>query len=140
MHKAAQFLESSHSREQVGSLVKELEREIEKKSYTLANKLMLPMGRVRNLYREMVAELRITQTGLNLLQYKQKEGAFPDTLEAIKPQNIKDPFSDGPLVYKTDGQNFILYSIGPDYKDNNGSPRKGKQEKDWDIVWNFTTK
>jgi hypothetical protein len=86
----------------------------------------------------MVAELRITQTGMTLLQYKQKQGTFPNTLEAIKPQNIIDPFSDEPLVYKTEGQNFILYSIGPDKKDNDGSPRQEKQEEDWDIVWNFT--
>jgi hypothetical protein len=140
MHKAAQFLENPHPREHTVSMKKEIEEEIEKKPYTLASMLMLPMGRFKTLYREMVAELRITQTGMTLLQYKQKHGAFPDSLEKLKFQNIDDPFSDGSLIYKIEGQNFILYSIGPDKKDNDGSPRQEKQEEDWDIVWNFTAK
>jgi hypothetical protein len=88
----------------------------------------------------MIAQLRIAQTGLALLQYKQANNTFPATLDALKLKNIKDPFSDGLLLYKSEGQDFILYSIGPDKKDNNGSPRQGKQEKDWDIVWHFPGK
>jgi hypothetical protein len=83
------------------------------------------------------AYLHITRAGLALLQYKQKQDAFPATLEALKIQNINDPFSDGLLLYKTEGQGFVLYSIGPDQKDNNGSPRQKKQKTDWDIVWIF---
>jgi len=133
MHKAAQFFERPYPREQTDSL----EKEIEKKPYTLSNELIPPTARVKVVYREMIADLRITQAGLALLQYKQKHGTLPDTLETLKLQNINDPFSDGQLIYKSGGQNFILYSIGPDQKDNNGSPRQKKQERDWDIVWIF---
>ena len=85
----------------------------------------------------MIAELRITRTGLALLQYKQSRDAFPDKLEALKLQNINDPFVDEPLRYKAQEQGFILYSVGPDQKDNNGSPKQKKQKDDWDIVWSY---
>jgi len=88
----------------------------------------------------MIAQLRIVQAGLALLQYKQTKNAFPATLEALKLQNINDPFSDGLLSYKTEGQGFVLYSVGPDQKDNDGSPRQKKQKTDWDIVWIFPGK
>ena len=85
----------------------------------------------------MTTQLRIAQAGLALLQYKQTEDTFPATLEALKLPNINDPLSDGRLQYKTKGEGFVLYSVGPDQKDNDGSPKQDKQEKDWDIVWHF---
>ena len=98
------------------------------------------MYRVKEIHSEMAAELRITQAGLALLQHQQKEDAFPDTLEALKLSDIIDPYSAEPLRYKAQEQGFILYSIGPDKKDNSGSPKQKKQEEDWDIVWSFSSK
>jgi hypothetical protein len=100
--------------------------------------LIIATFRVKVIHLEMIAQLRIVQAGLALLQYKQMNNVFPTTLDVLKLKNIKDPFSDALLIYKTEGQDFVLYSIGPDHKDNNGSPRQGKQEKDWDIVWSYT--
>jgi len=48
-----------------------------------------------------------------------------------------DPFSGGPLLYRPKPDGFVLYSIGPDQKDNGGSPKQPKQETDYDIVWQF---
>jgi hypothetical protein len=137
MHEAALFMEHPNSsRKQLDIL----EKEIEKRCYSITPMLMLSIFRFKVLHLEMIAQLRIAQTGLALLQYKQANNTFPATLDALKLKNIKDPFSDGLLLYKSEGQDFILYSIGPDKKDNNGSPRQGKQEKDWDIVWHFPGK
>ncbi|MBN1806818.1 MAG: hypothetical protein JW837_16340 [Sedimentisphaerales bacterium] len=115
-----------------------LKEKVQKKRYTIRKELTIPIWRVKEIYCSMIAELHITQTGLALLQYKQKEGTFPDSLEKLNFKNINDPFSDKSLIYKSEGPNFTLYSIGPDQKDNNGSPKKDKQETDFDIVWNFT--
>jgi len=133
MREGARFAERPYSREQ-GEI---LEKGVQKKRYILTSTLAPALYRVKQIHSEMIAEVRITQAGLALLQYKQKQDAFPATLEALKLQNINDPFSDGLLSYKTEGQGFVLYSIGPDQKDNNGSPRQKKQETDWDIVWLF---
>ena len=82
--------------------------------------------------------MRITLAGLALLQYKESRNALPETLEALNLGNTDDPFSSEPLRYIPQGQGFVLYSVGPDQKDNDGSPKQKKQDKDWDIVWSYT--
>jgi len=133
MHEGVRFAERPYSREQ-GEV---LEKGVQKKRYIVTRMLTPAIFRVKEIHCEMIAELRMAQAGLALLQYKQTKNAFPATLEALKLQNINDPFSDGLLSYKTEGQGFVLYSIGPDQKDNDGSPRQKKQKTDWDIVWSF---
>ncbi|HUU16195.1 MAG TPA: hypothetical protein VMW72_03510 [Sedimentisphaerales bacterium] len=136
MHDGTRFLERPYSPEQ-GEI---LEKGVQKKRYTITRILTPAIFRVKEIHCQMTAQLRITQAGLALLQYKQTKNAFPATLEALQLHNINDPFSDGPLSYKTEGQDFILYSVGPDQKDNNGSPRQKKQKTDWDVVWHFPNK
>ena len=77
-------------------------------------KEVLSQQPLKAIHREMTAELRITQTGMALLRHKQSRDAFPETLKALKLQNINDPFSKELLRYESQGQDFILYSIGPD--------------------------
>ena len=101
--------------------------------------LVPAIGRVNERYWETIAQMRITRAGLALLQHKQSEDAFPETLEALKLSDNDDPFSAEPLRYKAQGQSFILYSVGPDQKDNGGSPKQKKQKDDWDIVWSYTS-
>jgi hypothetical protein len=93
------------------------------------------IGRVKERYWEIIAQIRITRAGLALLQERKAQGAFPQTLEKLK--NLDDPFSNKPLVYKPQGQGFIIYSVGSDHKDNGGSPKEKKQKTDWDIVWSY---
>ena len=134
MHKSAQFFEDPSSH--VMADLKEEEHHV--KYHMMTSMLMPAIFRLKTIHSEMTAELRITRAGLALLQYKQNRDAFPDTLEALKLSDIIDPYSTEPFRYKAQGQDFILYSIGPDKKDNGGSPREKKQEKDWDIVWSYT--
>ena len=133
MHDGARFIERPYSPEQG----KVLEKGVQKKRYFLTSILTPAVFKVKEVHCRMIAQLRIARAGLALLQYKQTKNAFPATLETLKLQNINDPFSDGPLLYKVEGQGFVLYSIGPDQKDNDGSPRQKKQKTDWDIVWLF---
>ena len=95
------------------------------------------LGRVKEVYWEMIAEMRVTRAGLALLQSKKAQGAFPQTLERLDLKQVNDPFSNGPLLYRPGPDGFVLYSIGPDQKDNGGSPKPKKQQADWDIVWQF---
>ena len=95
------------------------------------------IARVKQVYWEMVTQMHIARAGLAVLQDKNARGAFPQTLEGLKLKDLGDPFSNGPLIYRPAANGFILYSIGPDQKDNNGSPPQKKQKVDWDIVWQF---
>jgi len=133
MHEVVRFAERPYSREQADAL----EKGVQKKRYILTSILTPKIFRLKVIHCEMIAQLRIARAGLALLQHKQKQDALPATLEALKLQNINDPFSDGSLLYKAEGQGFILYSVGADQKDNGGSPKQKKQKTDWDIVWSF---
>jgi hypothetical protein len=97
--------------------------------------LVPALSRVKEIYWETIAQMRVTRAGLALLQEKKAQGAFPQTLEM--PKNLDDPFSKELLHYKLQGQGFIIYSVGPDEKDNGGSPKQKKQKTDWDIVWSY---
>jgi len=60
-----------------------------------------------------------------VLAYQHDRGAFPETLEALVPDYVKqlprDPFAEGPLSYRLTGRIPQIYSYGPDRKDNYGS-------------------
>jgi hypothetical protein len=61
---------------------------------------------------------------LALSAYRTEHGAYPKTLGETAPVYIdaipKDPFSDGPLHYKSEGNGYLLYSVGQNGKDDGG--------------------
>jgi hypothetical protein len=112
-------------------------RQMRSRLNVVTSMLVPALGRVKERYWETVAQMRITRAGLALLQEKQAQGALPQTFEGVSTKNLDDPFSKELLHYKPQGQGFIVYSVGPDEKDNGGSPKQKKQKTDWDIVWSF---
>ena len=100
------------------------------------------------------AEVEVARVGLGLKIFRQKNGAYPDSLDKLAPEFLDvipvDPFTGQALVYRKDGEGFVLYSVGSDLKDDNGTPAPRKTRKmppksgnfDWedekapqDIVW-----
>jgi len=66
-----------------------------------------------------------TLTVLSLRQCQLEKGQLPETLdELVQPGYSKalpsDPFSKDPLKYKRTGDDFLLYSLGEDFDDDNG--------------------
>ncbi len=64
---------------------------------------------------------------LALRAYKMEHGVYPATLAALAPNYLQavpdDPFAlSGALRYKRQGARYILYSVGPDGKDDGGRP------------------
>jgi hypothetical protein len=64
-------------------------------------------------------------TILALKRYKLDTGAYPETLDELLDEDYitsipMDPYSDKPLVYKKTETEFTLYSVGTDFKDDNG--------------------
>jgi len=95
-------------------------------------------------YSEFAAALRMTRAGLALLQYKEAHGAFPKTLDALGLEGLTDPFAEEPLHYRPEGQGFVVYSVGQDRKDNDGTAQPEKRSSDprakalaYDEVWRF---
>jgi len=63
---------------------------------------------------------------LALRAYKMEHGVYPATLAALAPNYLQavpdDPFAlSGALRYKRQGARYILYSVGPDGKDDGGA-------------------
>jgi hypothetical protein len=66
------------------------------------------------------------QTAIALTRYRFTHGAFPAKLEALVPDYLDDlpvdPFDGKPLRFVSKPEKFLIYSIGPDGKDDGGSP------------------
>ena len=92
------------------------------------NQMALPGYDLNSLrLREVLADTEnvLLLTALALRAYKLEHGAYPASLAALVPQYLKavpaDPFAlSGSLRYKRQGAVFLLYSVGPDGKDNAG--------------------
>lgn len=70
-------------------------------------------------------EVRALITIVALLRYKNDKGVYPENLmELVTVGYISelpmDPWSDRPLVYKKTDDDFTLYSVGENFKDDGG--------------------
>lgn len=75
-----------------------------------------------------------------LRRHRLEKGGYPASLEELKRAGYidavpADPYSDGPLVYRVTGDRFTLYSVGPDFDDDGGTP--GKNRKGQPCLWNI---
>jgi hypothetical protein len=133
MHESAKLMEQAYLPDQARAVNEMIERE----SRGLARSLAPAMARVKVIHSSMRAEIRVVRTGLVLLRNQQVGGAFPQTLAQFEPAQVKDPFSGATLVYRSGAEDFLLYSVGLDGEDDGGRPRQDKEDKGWDIVWQF---
>jgi hypothetical protein len=80
-----------------------------------------------------VAALRLVITELAVRGHQTKNGKPPRALAELVPAWLPavpvDPFSRGPLVYRSTTNSFLLYSVGPDAHDDQGTPlTRGEME------------
>ena len=72
------------------------------------------------------AHLRLLTTELALRCYRGDQGGAPESLKQLVPKYLQrvptDPFSGHPLIYRPQGTNWLLYSVGPDRADDGGKP------------------
>jgi hypothetical protein len=56
--------------------------------------------------------------------YRGKQGRLPEALSDLVPDYLPsvpiDPYSGQPLVYRPQGESFLLYSVGQDRRDDGG--------------------
>jgi hypothetical protein len=80
-----------------------------------------------------LARVRLGMIAVALEQFRAlHENHYPSALAelapAILPAVPADPFDGQPLRYRTKASGFLLYSIGPDLKDDSGSAINGKSD------------
>lgn len=78
------------------------------------------------------ARLRLLYTALRLEAYRKKSGRYPPSLSTLGSDPLfTDPFSGRPLVYRSSGNSYTLYSVGPNGEDDGGTPfREGGMNRD----------
>ena len=88
------------------------------------------------------ANLDLCRLTLAFQTYREAQGRYPETLEAVRAAapglRLTDPFSGKSYVYRREGAGFVVYSFGPDMKDDGGKPLQYSQNQDppqGDIVW-----
>ena len=59
-----------------------------------------------------------------LAAYRSEHGRYPAKLDELAPKYIEaipdDLYSGKPLIYRLEGKGYLLYSVGPDGKDDGG--------------------
>lgn len=69
------------------------------------------------------------QVGVAIARYRAQQGHPPQTLDELVPGLLlelpRDPFNDEPLRYKSDAAGIVVYSVGPDGKDDAGRALHG---------------
>ena len=88
--------------------------------------LLSGFGQVRMREVEADTQNALLLTTLALRAYSLDHGAYPPTLAALAPHYLQtvpaDPFAlSGSLRYKLTGTKYVLYSVGPDGKDDGGT-------------------
>jgi hypothetical protein len=91
-------------------------------------------SKLESRHAHSVASLRLVITELALRLHERENGKLPAALAELVPAKLPavpvDPFSQEPLVYRPMTNSFLLYSLGPDGKDDGGaSPVRGQPEK-----------
>jgi len=89
------------------------------------------------------ARLGTAEIALALRIYKSKHGFYPfrlaDLVPEIIPELPKDPYTGKDFLYNPKGLNILIYSVGPNLKDDFGVSEIGKRpHEDYDIVWELS--
>jgi hypothetical protein len=87
---------------------------------------------------------RLSRLGLAATAYRLKHGKLPASLEVLTPEFIPriptDPFDGKPMRMKIDGADLLIYSIGPDAKDDGGTVGPSLDGWNGDIVFRLKGK
>jgi RNA polymerase sigma factor (sigma-70 family) len=76
-----------------------------------------------------LANLRLAVTAVALEQFRASHNQYPAALSELSPNYLgaspKDPFDGQPLRYRKQAAGYVLYSIGPNLKDDGGRRMNG---------------
>ncbi|HUU16749.1 MAG TPA: hypothetical protein VMW72_06335 [Sedimentisphaerales bacterium] len=83
------------------------------------------LARINEIAHRNKIEVYATVTILALLRYEKDKGSYPNDLQQLitagyLKQLPMDSFADKPLSYRKTEDNFILYSVGPNFTDEGG--------------------
>ena len=85
--------------------------------------------RIAEIGNRVPTDVGAALTMIAIFRYNRDTGRYPQNLDQLVTDGYLkqlpiDSYSDKPLVYKKTEDNFILYSVGPDFKDDDGVSAK----------------
>jgi hypothetical protein len=103
----------------------EFDRQFRRHRGGVLTNLIIPAGpKCARRAAEVDALRQLARLALAVTVYRAQEGKYPDTLNDLLPGYIaeipSDPFDGKPLRSRPDGKGLVVYSIGPDLKDDGG--------------------
>ena len=85
-------------------------------------------------------ERSVLASELALRCYLADKSSIPARLEELVPEYLRrvpeDPFVGRPLIYRPQGTNWLLYSVGPDRVDDGGRPGRYWSSCPGDLPYN----
>ena len=105
----------------------------------LTHILVPALGRVKVVFTRMQASSRLTLVGLEVLDFRQRVGTYPQSLSDLGAEIPKDPFTQGDFRYRLEPDGFLLYSDGPDLKDDGGEGKLTLTQDEKDILWRYSS-
>jgi hypothetical protein len=112
--------------------------------YAFLSKMLLGNSEAAFLKEAQLEAIMLTsRAGLACRLHKSRTGRYPESLEELVPGILAevpvDPFTGKPLVYRREGEGFIVYSLGSNQKDDGGRSTymitQLVMEKDDDWSW-----
>jgi hypothetical protein len=96
--------------------------------------------RASDRHNTVIAQERLLAAELALRCYCPDKGSAPAHLEDLVPGYLakvpQDPFSGQPMIYRSQGTNWLLYSVGPDRVDNGGRSAARATMPPGDLLYN----
>ncbi len=79
-----------------------------------------------------IMQSELTKLAFALAAYHADHGSYPTRLADLAPKYVvevsKDIFNDSDLHYRQEGRGYLLYSVGPNGKDDGGKGRADAKE------------
>ncbi len=106
------------------------------RAFVLSSGGELMAAGVGRTLRSATAQTRCVITMLAVERYRRMSGHWPSSLEALVPAQLKqvplDPYDGKPLRYRLRADGAVIYSVGPDLKDDDGKfERNGRLGRTW---------
>lgn len=116
------------------------------KNYLISAALIPALGKTVERTLSSAATLRCAQAGLAAERHRLTHAqALPASLTELVPALLtavpNDPFDDQPLRLRTlSPKGYVIYSVGPDQQDDQGTPKAGKASANAPYDITFTIK
>lgn len=118
--------------------------------YALVTRLYAPAFSRITAQRDMAtARIGLAEHALALRVYQDDTGSYPPSLTALREKVgwplPEDPFSGKDFIYRREGNGYLLYSIGPNMKDEGGKDLHSPEARNIpydkrpdDILWRMS--